>query len=205
MKKTDNERKSFVKRNTNETKIKVEVNLDGKGINSINTGLPFFDHMIQQLSKHSLIDIELNCLGDLHIDSHHTIEDVGWALGKAFSEALGHKKGIKRYSSNYLPMDECLTRCCIDISGRPWLIWNVFLPSLAIKNIETEIFREFFQSFSQAAGFTLHIENLYGNNTHHIIESCFKSLAISIKDAISIDPNNSENIPSTKGTLSGSD
>ena len=161
--------------------------------------------MIQQLSKHSLINIEVNCLGDLHIDSHHTIEDVGWALGKAFSEALGQKKGIKRYSFNYLPMDECLTRCCIDISGRPWLIWNVFLPSLAIKNIETEIFREFFQSFSQAAGFTLHIENLYGNNTHHIIESCFKSLAISIKDAICIDPNNSENIPSTKGTLSGSD
>ena len=205
MKKIDNDRKSFVKRNTNETEIKVKVNLDGKGINSINTGLPFFDHMIQQLSKHSLIDIELNCLGDLHIDSHHTIEDVGWALGKAFSEALGHKRGIKRYSANYLPMDECLTRCCIDISGRPWLIWNVFLPSLAIKNIETEIFREFFQSFSQAAGFTLHIENLYGNNTHHIIESCFKSLAISIKDAITIDPNNSENIPSTKGTLSGSD
>ena len=204
MKKTNNERKSFVKRNTNETKIKVEVSLDGEGINSINTGLPFFDHMIQQLSKHSLIDIKLHCLGDLHIDSHHTIEDVGWALGKAFSEALGHKKGIKRYSFNYLPMDECLTRCCIDISGRPWLIWNVFLPSLAIKKIETEIFREFFQSFSQAAGFTLHIENLYGNNTHHIIESCFKSLAISIKDAISIDPKNSENIPSTKGTLSGS-
>ena len=205
MQKTDNERKSFVKRNTNETKIKVEVNLDGKGKNSINTGLPFFDHMIQQLSKHSLIDIKLNCLGDLQIDSHHTIEDVGWALGKALSEALGPKKGIKRYSSNYLPMDECLTRCCIDISGRPWLIWNVFLPSLAIKNIETEIFREFFQSLSQAAGFTLHIENLYGNNTHHIIESCFKSLAISMKDAISIDLNNSENIPSTKGTLSGSD
>ena len=205
MKKKDYDRKSFVKRNTNETKIEVEVNLDGKGINCINTGLPFFDHMIQQLSKHSLIDIELNCLGDLHIDSHHTVEDVGWALGKAFSDALGHKKGIKRYSFNYLPMDECLTRCCIDISGRPWLIWNVFLPSLAIKNIETEIFREFFQSFSQAAGFTLHIENLYGNNTHHIIESCFKSLAISIKDAIRIDLNNSENIPSTKGTLSGSD
>ena len=203
--KKNNNRKSFVKRNTNETKIRVEVNLDGKGINSINTGLPFFDHMIEQLSKHSLIDIELNCLGDLHIDSHHTIEDVGWALGKAFSNALSHKKGIKRYSFNYLPMDECLTRCCIDISGRPWLIWNVFLPSVAIKNIETEIFREFFQSLSQAAGFTLHIENLYGNNTHHIIESCFKSLAIAIKDAISIDSKNSENIPSTKGTLSGSD
>ena len=134
MKKTDNNRKSFVKRNTNETKIEVKVNLDGKGINCINTGLPFFDHMIQQLSKHSLIDMELNCLGDLHIDSHHTVEDVGWALGKAFSDALGHKKGIKRYSFNYLPMDECLTRCCIDISGRPWLIWNVFLPSLATIN-----------------------------------------------------------------------
>ena len=204
MKKTNSNRKSYVKRNTNETKIRVEVNLDGKGVNSINTGLPFFDHMLQQLSKHSLIDIKLNCLGDLHIDSHHTIEDVGWALGKALSDALACKKGIKRYSFNYLPMDECLTRCCIDISGRPWLIWNVFLPSVAIKNIETEIFREFFQSLSQAAGFTLHIENLYGNNTHHIIESCFKSLAISIKDAISIDPKNFENIPSTKGTLSGS-
>ena len=205
MKKRDYDRKSFVKRNTNETQIEVKVNLDGKGINFINTGLPFFDHMIQQLSKHSLIDIELNCLGDLHIDSHHTIEDVGWALGKAFNHALANKKGIKRYSFNYLPMDECLTRCCIDISGRPWLIWNVFLPSVAIKNIETEIFREFFQSLSQAAGFTLHIENLYGNNTHHIIESCFKSLALSIREAISIDSNNSENIPSTKGTLSGSD
>ena len=160
--------------------------------------------LLEPQSKHSLIDIELNCLGDLHIDSHHTIEDVGWALGKGISEALGDKRGINRYSFNYLPMDECLTRCCIDISGRPWLIWNVFLPSIAIKNIETEIFREFFQSLSQAAGFTLHIENLYGNNTHHIIESCFKSLAISIKDAISIDSKNSENIPSTKGTLSGS-
>ena len=203
MKKKDIERKSFVKRNTNETKITVEINLDGKGISSINSGLPFFDHMIQQLSKHSLIDIKLNCLGDLHIDSHHTIEDVGWALGKAFSEALGHKKGIKRYSSNYLPMDECLTRCCIDISGRPWLIWNVFLPSLAIKNIETEIFREFFQSLSHACGLTIHIENLYGTNTHHIIESCFKALAISLRNAINFDLQNFDEIPSTKGTLSG--
>ncbi len=202
MEKINIKRTSLVVRNTNETKIKVRINLDGKGISAIDTGLPFFDHMIEQLSKHSLIDIELNCEGDLQVDSHHTIEDSGWALGKALNDALGDKRGINRYSFNYLPMDECLTRCCVDISGRPWLIWNVFLPSVAIKNIETEIFREFFQSFSQAAGFTLHIENLYGENTHHIVESCFKSLAISIKNAIRIDKKNSENIPSTKGTLS---
>jgi imidazoleglycerol-phosphate dehydratase len=161
--------------------------------------------MLEQLSKHSLIDINLKCKGDLQIDSHHTMEDVGWALGKAINKALGEKRGIKRYSFNFLPMDECLTRCCLDISGRPWLIWNVFLPSVSIKNIETEIFREFFQSFTQSAGITLHIENLYGNNTHHIVESCFKSLAISIREAIKIDKQNSNNIPSTKGSLSGSD
>ena len=195
---------SLIKRKTNETHIEVKVNLDGKGINSIDTGLPFFDHMMEQLSKHSLIDIDLTCVGDLQIDSHHTMEDVGWALGKAMNDALGNKRGIKRYSFIYLPMDECLTRCCLDVSGRPWLIWNVFLPTVTIKNIETEIFREFFQSFSQAAGFTLHVENLYGKNTHHIVESCFKSLAISLRDAIMIDPENYNNIPSTKGTLSGS-
>ena len=159
--------------------------------------------MIQQLSKHSLLDIKLDCKGDLDIDAHHTIEDIGWALGNSINQALGDKKGIKRYSSNYLPMDECLTRCCVDVSGRPWLIWKVFLPSITINNIETDIFREFFQSFSQAAGFTIHIENLYGKNSHHIIESCFKSLAVSIKDAIIIDLKNLDNIPSTKGTLSG--
>ena len=195
---------SLVDRNTNETKISVKVNLDGCGKNFIETGLPFFDHMIEQLSKHSLIDIELKCDGDLQVDSHHTIEDVGWALGNAINKALGNKKGIKRYSFSYLPMDECLTRCCVDISGRPWLVWNVFLPTLSIKNIETEIFKEFFQSFSQSAGLTLHIENLYGKNTHHIIESCFKSLAIAIREAISIDLRNKDNVPSTKGTLTGS-
>ena len=190
-------------RETNETKIETIINLDGKGKNNINTGLPFFDHMLEQLSKHSLIDIDLKCEGDLQIDSHHTMEDVGWALGKAINNALGEKRGIKRYSYSFLPMDECLTRCCLDISGRPWLIWNVFLPSVTIKNIETDIFREFFQSFTQSAGITLHIENLYGNNTHHIVESCFKSLAISIREAIKIDKQNSDNIPSTKGSLSG--
>jgi imidazoleglycerol-phosphate dehydratase len=202
MSKNQDKRLSVLERNTNETKIAVKVNLDGQGLSNINTGLPFFDHMIEQLSKHSLIDIDLNCYGDLHIDSHHTVEDVGWALGSAINKALGNKKGIKRYSFSYLPMDECLTRCSIDVSGRPWLVWKVFLPTISIKNIETEIFKEFFQSFSQSASLTLHIENLYGTNTHHIIESCFKSLAVAIRGAISIDLMNKENIPSTKGTLS---
>ena len=202
MSKNQDKRLSVLERNTNETKITVKVNLDGQGLSNINTGLPFFDHMIEQLSKHSLIDIDLNCYGDLHIDSHHTVEDVGWALGSTINKALGNKKGIKRYSFSYLPMDECLTRCSIDVSGRPWLVWKVFLPTISIKNIETEIFKEFFQSFSQSASLTLHIENLYGTNTHHIIESCFKSLAVAIRGAISIDLMNKENIPSTKGTLS---
>ena len=201
MSKNINKRVSTVERNTNETKITVKINLDGQGIGNIKTGLPFFDHMIEQLSKHSLIDIDLKCDGDLHIDSHHTVEDIGWALGDAINKALGNKKGIKRYSFSYLPMDECLTRCSIDVSGRPWLIWNVFLPAVSIKDIETEIFKEFFQAFSQAASLTLHIENLYGTNTHHIIESCFKSLAVAIRAAVSIDLMNKENIPSTKGTL----
>ncbi len=201
MSKNINKRVSTVERNTNETKITVKINLDGQGIGNIKTGLPFFDHMIEQLSKHSLIDIDLKCDGDLHIDSHHTVEDIGWALGDAINKALGNKKGIKRYSFSYLPMDECLTRCSIDVSGRPWLIWNIFLPAVSIKDIETEIFKEFFQAFSQAASLTLHIENLYGTNTHHIIESCFKSLAVAIRGAVSIDLMNKENIPSTKGTL----
>ena len=194
---------SVVSRNTNETKIYVKVELDGKGNHSISTGLPFFDHMLEQIAKHSLIDLDLKCIGDLKVDAHHTMEDCGWALGIAIKKALGNKKGITRYSFNYLPMDECLTRCCLDVSGRPWLIWNVFLPNISIKNIETDIFREFFQSLSQAAGFTLHIENLYGKNTHHIIESCFKAFAITLRRAISIDLINFDNIPSTKGTLSG--
>ena len=203
MTKIIHKRVASVDRKTNETQVKVNVNLDGTGKNAITTGLPFFDHMIQQLSKHSLIDIDIKCNGDLEIDSHHTMEDVGWALGKAINEALGNKKGIKRYSFSYLPMDECLTRCCVDISGRPWLVWNVFLPNITIKNIETEIFKEFFQSFSQSAEFTLHIENIYGQNTHHIIESCFKSMAISLRNAINLDLKNLDNVPSTKGTLKG--
>ena len=203
MKNQNKKRVSIITRDTNETKIIVKVDLDGKGNNSISTGLPFFDHMLEQLSKHSLINLELKCSGDLKVDAHHTIEDCGWALGNAINKALGDKRGIKRYGFNYLPMDECLTRCCLDVSARPWLIWNVFLPNISIKNIETEIFREFFQSFSQAGGFTIHVENLYGTNTHHIIESCFKVLAITLKAAITIDTENLDNIPSTKGTLLG--
>ena len=198
-----NKRVSSISRKTKETEIKVTVNLDGCGTNFIKTDLPFFDHMIQQLSKHSLIDINLQCKGDLEIDSHHTMEDVGWALGNAINNALGNKKGINRYSFSYVPMDECLTRSCIDISGRPYLIWNVFLPNTSIKDIETEIFKEFFQSFSQSAGITLHIENIYGQNTHHIIESCFKSVAISLRNSISLDLKNLDSVPSTKGTLTG--
>ena len=200
---SNEKRVSIITRNTNETKISVKVELDGKGNHSISTGLPFFDHMLEQISKHSLIDLDLKCIGDLKVDAHHTMEDCGWAIGSAIKKALGNKKGIMRYSFNYLPMDECLTRCCLDVSGRPWLIWNVFLPNISIKNIDTEIFKEFFQSLSQAAGFTLHIENLYGKNTHHIIESCFKAFAITLRRAISIDLINFDNIPSTKGTLSG--
>ena len=203
MTKKARERVSSVHRKTNETQIRVNVNLDGTGKHSITTGLPFFDHMIQQLSKHSLIDMHIECNGDLEVDSHHSIEDVGWALGKAINEALGNKQGIKRYSFTYLPMDECLTRCCIDISGRPWLVWNVYLPNVAIKNVETEIFREFFQSFSQSAEFTLHIDNIYGQNTHHIIESVFKAMAISMRNAIDLDFRNLDSVPSTKGTLTG--
>jgi len=203
MTKKIHDRASTIDRNTTETEIRVSVNLDGSGKHSITTGLPFFDHMIQQLSKHSLIDIDIKCNGDLEIDSHHTMEDVGWALGKAINEALSNKKGIKRYSFSYIPMDECLTRCCIDISGRPWLVWNVFLPNVTIKDIETEIFKEFFQSFSQSAEITLHIENIYGQNTHHIIESCFKSMAVSLRSAIQLDFRNLQNVPSTKGTLTG--
>ena len=203
MTKKVDKRISSIKRKTNETEILVKVNLDGCGHNNIKTDLPFFDHMIQQLSKHSLIDISLKCHGDIEIDAHHTMEDVGWALGKAINDALGDKKGINRYSFTYLPMDECLTRCCIDISGRPWLVWNVFLPNIKIKDIETEIFREFFQAFAQSAGLTLHVENVYGQNTHHIIESCFKSLAICLRKSIELDLRNLSNIPSTKGTLTG--
>ena len=164
-------RQANVKRQTNETSISAHVNLDGTGKVDVSTGLGFFDHMIEQLGRHSLIDITLNCQGDLHIDAHHTVEDCGWALGDAFNRALGDRRGITRYGLSFLPMDEALTRIAIDISGRPYLIWNVTLPSPRLGDMDTEVFEEFFRAFSQSAGVTLHVETCYGSNTHHIIES----------------------------------
>jgi imidazoleglycerol-phosphate dehydratase len=194
-------RQANVKRQTNETSISAHVNLDGTGKVDVSTGLGFFDHMIEQLGRHSLIDITLNCQGDLHIDAHHTVEDCGWALGDTFNRALGDRRGITRYGLSFLPMDEALTRIAIDISGRPYLIWNVTLPSPRLGDMDTEVFEEFFRAFSQSAGVTLHVETCYGSNTHHIIESSFKALAQACKMAIAIDPRQADRIPSTKGVL----
>ena len=194
-------RQADVKRQTNETNISAHVNLDGIGKVDVSTGLGFFDHMIEQLGRHSLIDITLNCDGDLHIDAHHTVEDCGWALGDAFNHALGDRRGITRYGLSFLPMDEALTRIAIDISGRPYLIWNVTLPSPRLGDMDTEVFEEFFRAFSQSAGVTLHVETCYGSNTHHIIESSFKALAQACKMAIAIDLRHAKRIPSTKGVL----
>ena len=195
-------RKANLIRKTNETNIFVEVNIDGVGKYNINTPIPFMSHMLEQLSKHSLIDINIQCEGDLEIDAHHTIEDLGWALGEVINNALKDKKGINRYFSINLPMDETLTRCAIDVCGRPWLVWKVIITNAKIGKIDSDIFREFFQSFSQASKTTIHIENIYGSNGHHIIESCFKSLAISLRNSLIINPHNINNVPSTKGTIS---
>ena len=196
-------RKARIERKTKETSISVEVNLDGTGVFSISTGAGFFDHMLEQLSRHSRIDITLKAKGDLHIDQHHTVEDCGIALGQAVAKALADKSGIVRYAHAYLPMDETLTRAAVDISGRPYLIWRVDFPSEKIGAMDTELFREFFQAFAQNAGVTLHIEVLYGVNSHHIAESCFKGLARALRDAITIDEEMAGEIPSTKGQLGG--
>ena len=197
-------RKARVERNTNETQITVELNLDGTGIYDVETGVGFLDHMLEQLSRHSLMDLKVRAKGDLHIDFHHTTEDTGIAIGQAFSQALGDKKGINRYGSCLLPMDEALTRVALDCSNRPYLIWNVAFDRDKIGDMDTELFREWFQGFAQAAGLTLHVENLYGDNNHHIVESAFKALARSLRAAIEIDPRKSDAIPSTKGVLGGS-
>ncbi len=197
-------RKARVERNTNETQITVELNLDGTGIYDVETGVGFLDHMLEQLSRHSLMDLKVRAKGDLHIDFHHTTEDTGIAIGQAFSQALGDKKGINRYGSCLLPMDEALTRVALDCSNRPYLIWNVEFTRDKVGNMDTELFREWFQGFAQAAGLTLHVENLYGDNNHHIVESAFKALARSLRSAIEIDPRKSDAIPSTKGVLGGS-
>jgi len=194
-------RRAHIKRKTKETEISLEVKLDGTGEFSVSTGIGFFDHMLEQLSRHSLIDLDVTAKGDLHIDQHHTVEDCGIALGQAIAKALGDKRGIERYAHAYLPMDETLTRVALDISGRPYLIWRVAFPTSKIGEIDTELFREFFQAFAQNAGIALHIENLYGSNSHHIAESCFKGLARSLRDAISIDERRRGEIPSTKGQL----
>jgi imidazoleglycerol-phosphate dehydratase len=194
-------RTAKIARKTNETDISVSVNLDGTGKHSIATGIGFLDHMLDQLSKHSLIDINVKAKGDLHIDFHHTAEDVGIALGEAVKQALGDKKGIRRYASADLPMDGSLTRVAIDVSGRPFLVWKVDFTRDKVGEMDTELFREWFQAFAMNAGITLHVENVYGDNNHHVAESAFKALARALRDAVEIDPRNKGVIPSTKGTL----
>ena len=194
-------RKAKISRKTKETSIAVEVNIDGKGNYKIDTGIGFLNHMLEQLSKHSLIDISVKAKGDTHIDLHHTTEDTGIAIGEAISKAAGSRKGIKRYAHALIPMDETLTRVAIDVSNRPYLIWNVKLKVERLGEMDTELFKEWFQAFSQSAGITLHMENIYGDNSHHIIESCFKALARSLRVALEIDPRNKKSIPSTKGSL----
>jgi imidazoleglycerol-phosphate dehydratase len=190
-----------VNRKTKETSIEAEVNLDGKGVYKIDTGIGFLNHMLEQLSKHSLVDINLNAKGDLHIDLHHTTEDSGIVIGEAIAKALGDKKGIKRYAHAYIPMDETLSRVSLDISNRPYLVWNVKLKVEKLGEMDTELFKEWFQAFSQSAGITLHIENIYGDNSHHIIESCFKGLARALRVALEKDARAGDSLPSTKGIL----
>jgi imidazoleglycerol-phosphate dehydratase len=190
-----------VNRKTKETSIEAEVNLDGKGVYNIDTGIGFLNHMLEQLSKHSLVDINLKAKGDLHIDLHHTTEDSGIVIGEAIVKALGDKKGIKRYAHAYIPMDETLSRVSIDISNRPYLVWNVKLKVEKLGEMDTELFKEWFQAFSQSAGITLHIENVYGDNSHHIIESCFKGLARALRFALEKDARAGDSLPSTKGIL----
>jgi len=194
-------RKAKIDRKTNETDISVSVNLDGAGEADNQSGIGFLDHMLDQLAKHGKMDIVVRCKGDLHIDFHHTAEDIGIALGQAFSEALGDKKGIMRYADCYLPMDEALTRAAVDVSGRPFLVWKVEFTRDKIGEMDTELFQEWFQAFVMNAGLTLHMENLYGTNNHHIAESCFKALARVLRFAVSIDKDHANVLPSTKGAL----
>ena len=196
-------RQATVERNTKETRIKATVRLDGTGHYNVSTGVGFLDHMLEQLSRHSLMDLEVAVQGDLHIDFHHTTEDSGIAIGQAVSQALGERKGIRRYADATIPMDETLTRVAIDISNRPYLIWKVAFTRDKLGEMDTELFKEWFQAFAQAAGVTLHVETLYGENNHHIVESCFKALARALRSAIEIDPRQADAVPSTKGTLGG--
>ena len=196
-------REGSVTRKTKETLIEVRVNLDGSGTYDILTGIGFLDHMLEQLSRHSMMDLYVRAEGDLHIDFHHTTEDTGIAIGQAVNKALGDNAGITRFASAYIPMDETLSRVALDISARPYLIWRVDFSKPKLGDMDTELFKEWFQAFAQAAGITLHVENLYGENNHHIVESCFKGLARSLRAAMTIDPKAADAVPSTKGTLGG--
>ena len=196
-------RKASLDRKTTETQIAVSINLDGTGAYDVKSGVGFLDHMLELLARHSLIDIKVRAKGDTHIDFHHTTEDTGIALGQAFAKALGDRKGIRRYADCFLPMDEALTRAAIDVSGRPFLIWKVEFARPKIGEFDTELVREWFQAFAMNAGVTLHVQTLYGDNCHHIAESCFKALARVLRAAIEIDPRQKDRIPSTKGSLKG--
>ncbi|WP_428249138.1 imidazoleglycerol-phosphate dehydratase HisB [Ferrovibrio sp.] len=195
------ERKASVARKTKETEIAVSLNLDGTGKYAVSTGVGFLDHMLEQLSRHSLIDLEVQARGDIHIDFHHITEDTGIAIGQCVAQALGDRAGIQRYGEATIPMDETLTRVALDASNRPYLIWKVNFSRPKLGDFDTELFKEWFQAFAQNAGLTLHVENLYGENNHHIVESCYKALARALRQAISADPRSPHAIPSTKGTL----
>jgi imidazoleglycerol-phosphate dehydratase len=194
-------RTASIDRRTKETNISATVNLDGTGAYDIATGVGFLDHMLEQLARHGLFDITLKAEGDLHIDQHHTTEDSGIVLGQAFAQALGDKAGITRYGSCYLPMDETLTRVALDVSGRPFLVWKVDFSRSKVGEMDTELFREWFQAFAQNAGITLHVEKLYGENNHHVAETCYKALARALRQAVAVDPRQSGRVPSTKGQL----
>ncbi len=194
-------RRAKIERSTAETAITVEINLDGSGLYDNQTGVGFFDHMLDQLARHALIDMKIRAKGDLHIDDHHTVEDTGIALGQALAKALGDKRGIRRYGSCLLPMDEALIRAALDLSGRPFLVWNLDLPTSKIGTFDTELVREFFTAFAMQSGMTLHVDKLHGRNSHHIVEAAFKAVAQSLRTAVETDARKSDAIPSTKGTL----
>ena len=194
-------RSATVTRSTRETRIEVALDLDGGGACDVSTGIGFLDHMLEQLARHGLLDLRVRALGDLHIDFHHTTEDTGIAIGTAVAQALGDRRGIVRYGAAAIPMDETLTRVAIDISGRPYLVWRVAFSRDKLGEMDTELFKEWFQAFAQASGATLHVETLYGENNHHIVESCFKGLARALRTAAAIEPRAADDVPSTKGTL----
>jgi len=194
-------RTATLTRTTAETDVTVEINLDGTGAYDNQTGVGFFDHMLDQLARHSLIDMKIRAKGDLHIDDHHTVEDVGITLGQALAKALGDKRGIRRYGACLLPMDDAQIRTALDLSARPFLIWNVYVPTAKIGTFDTELVREFFQAFGTQGGITLHVDMLHGINSHHIVEAAFKSVARALREAVEVDPRKSGDIPSTKGAL----